>query len=91
MLDLLEPIDNSVPVSLLRRAIDPAAGETLVTGPPRTEDYSIYAGWPGRFDYVLMMDFGRRENPLPSILTAVRTGSYFTLYKITAPPVPAAG
>ena len=83
------PHGTAMPVSLLRRAADPSSHQSLILN--ERERYDTYAGWPDRFDYVLLMDFGRRENPLPEMLTAVRSGSYFTLYKITAPPIPAGG
>jgi hypothetical protein len=31
------------------------------------------------------LDFGRQENPVPALLTEVRRGSYFTIYRIHPP------
>ena len=85
------PHGKPIPVRLLRLAVDPAASEELVAGLPPGESFETYAGWPRRFDYVLVMDFGRRENPLPQLLAPVRVGSYFTLYRIQAAREPAPG
>ena len=80
------PFGPPVPIPLLRLAVDPAAGEVLraIFLPGTGLSFETYAGWPGRFDYVLLMDLGQRENPLPQLLTPAHVGSYFTLYRIKA-------
>jgi hypothetical protein len=47
-----------------------------------TNDWSA---WPERFDYLIAFDFGRRENPVPALLTEISQGSYFTIYRIHPP------
>ena len=66
-------------------AVDTEAGEEIARG-ARMGDFSHrFAGWPAAFDHVLMFDFGTPENPLPGLLTPLRSGSFFTIYEITAP------
>jgi len=47
----------------------------------------FWADWPHRYDYLLIIDFGDRRNPLPDQLKPFAQGSFFTYYKI----VPGAG
>jgi hypothetical protein len=44
-----------------------------------------WSNWPEQYDYLIDLDFGRKENPVPALLTEVRQGSYFTLYRIHPP------
>jgi hypothetical protein len=66
MTELLLAADGLLPVSA--RAI-PAGRSFLVD-------------WPAHFDYLVMYDFGEPRNPLPDVLTPVRRGSFFTLFRI---------
>jgi hypothetical protein len=44
-----------------------------------------WSAWPEHFDYFINLDFGRSDNPVPTLLTPVAHGSYFTIYRIHAP------
>jgi hypothetical protein len=44
-----------------------------------------WSDWPEEYDYLIDLDFGRTENPVPALLTEVRRGSYFTIYRIHPP------
>jgi hypothetical protein len=79
------PHIQPLPLDTLVAAVDPGAREEIArTG--RKGDFSHrFAGWPARFDYLLMFDFGTPRNPLPDRLTPVRSGSFFTLYAVTPP------
>lgn len=46
--------------------------------------YGYAHHWDRRFDYVLYYHFGGADNPFPRLLTPVRQGSYFTLFRIRA-------
>jgi hypothetical protein len=37
--------------------------------------------WPERFDYVLVIDYGDHENPVPKLLIPRHTGSFFVIYE----------
>lgn len=50
--------------------------------------YRFAAQWPDRFDYVLIIDFGMHENPLPELLVPRYTGSYFAIYENRQRPRP---
>ena len=85
-------------------AIDPGVGALLYSADanrladptPRTEaavrhypPYRFALRWPQHFDYVVHYHFGRPRNFNPAVLTQVRSGSYFTIYKVKragAPP-----
>jgi len=43
--------------------------------------YRFAAMWPDRFDYVLIVDFGAHENPMPDLLVRRHTGSFFEIYE----------
>jgi hypothetical protein len=51
----------------------------LVTNPIDWSD------WPEQYDTLIDLDFGRAENPVPALLTEIRRGSYFTIYRIHPP------
>lgn len=80
-------VPHAGPMSLdrLRFGVDPESAETLFrTRAPG--DYSYrWAGWPSQFDYLLMLQFDRAENPLPQILDPHRSGSFFTIYRVRPP------
>jgi hypothetical protein len=44
-----------------------------------------WSDWPEQYDYLVDLDFGANENPVPALLTEVRRGSYFALYRIHPP------
>lgn len=44
-----------------------------------------WSDWPEQYDYVIDLDFGRNQNPVPALLTEIRRGSYFTIYRIHPP------
>lgn len=75
--------------------VEPIAIETLVSAAdPRVSaelaarkyphGYRAYwAFWPERFDYVVVMHFGRQPaNPVPRHLARIAQGSYFDLYRV---------
>lgn len=52
--------------------------------------YRFAIRWPQTFDYVIYYHFGRPQNLAPGLLATVRSGSFFTIYKIKHPPAVAA-
>lgn len=40
-----------------------------------------WANWPKNFDYVLVLDYGQRENPAPDVLSPSIQGSFFTIFQ----------
>jgi hypothetical protein len=60
-----------------------AAGNTTEAGITRaTHPASGYwTDWPKNYDYVLVLDYGQRENPAPDILTPSVQGSFFTIFE----------
>lgn len=44
-----------------------------------------WSDWPERFDYAIDFSLGRFENPVPSLLTEIWRGSYFSIYRIHPP------
>lgn len=44
-----------------------------------------WSDWPEQYDYLIDLDFGQVENLVPALLTEVRRGSYFTIYRIHPP------
>jgi hypothetical protein len=44
-----------------------------------------WSDWPERFDYLIDFHMGRAGNPVPALLSEVRRGSYFTIYRIHPP------
>lgn len=47
-----------------------------------------WSDWPERFDFLIDFHMGRTGNPVPALLTEVRRGSYFTIYRIHPPQRP---
>jgi hypothetical protein len=47
-----------------------------------------WSDWPEHFDYLIDFSYGVERNPVPGLLTEVRRGSYFTIFKIHPPGRP---
>jgi hypothetical protein len=76
--------DACLPLTLeaLRITANPeVSSETLKIPHNKPHLYRFAAMWPDRFDYVLIMDFGAHENPMPELLAIRHTGSFFTIYE----------
>ena len=80
--DIDAPHLRPIGLPLLREAADPASAETLRALTGSSAHVHRFAGWPDRFDVLLVIDFGRSENPLPQRLRRLHRGSYFTFYRI---------
>ncbi len=76
------PFDHPMPLADLRRGADPAWADRMFARRDERGRTTYWAHWPKLFDYVLVFDRGRHENPMPRTLTAVRKGSYFAIYKV---------
>lgn len=97
-----DPAKQPVRASAARKAIDAPFGAPLdykllqagMEGRARQPDdggdiYTdrpFWSDWPARYDYLLLTHFGVRDNPAPSILEPVHEGSFFTIFRIIAPP-----
>ena len=84
------PHGNPMRLDRLRVGADPGSADELyrMRGPG---DYSyLWADWPNKFDYLLMLEFEGVGNPLPEILSPHHRGSYFTIYRVCPPAKPAA-
>jgi hypothetical protein len=44
-----------------------------------------WTDWPEQFDYLIVFDYGQFENPVPALLTELRRGSCFTIFRIRPP------
>jgi hypothetical protein len=65
------------------RQVEDVAGYILSKSlPSRFIDWS---DWPERYDYVIDLDFGRHENRVPALLTEIRRGSFFAIYRLHPP------
>lgn len=51
--------------------------------------YAFALRWPQKFDYVVYYHFGRPKNLNPALLTEVRPGRFFTIFKVKHPPLAA--
>ena len=83
------PHANSMRLDRLRVGANPGSEEALyrTRGPG---DYSyLWADWPNKFDYLLMLEFEGVGNPLPEILAPHHRGTYFTIYRVCPPTKPA--
>ena len=60
--------------------LDPANGSVL--SKPQFANLRYAYRWDRKFDYVLFYDFGKPENPFPTILQPVERGSFFTIYRV---------
>ena len=77
------PHGAPLPLPVLKLALDPKSAAEIVKRSTKGNFFHHrFAGWPAKFNYVFMIDFGQQQNPLPSILGRVVSGSYFTLYRI---------
>jgi hypothetical protein len=45
-------------------------------------EHNYWTDWPRHFDYLVVVDYDRKNNPLPAVLSEMHRGSYFTLYQI---------
>ncbi len=95
-----DPTKQPVRAAPARAAIDTPYGwpveYALLTGDMAIEDTAdpqagvavrrFWVGWPDHFDYVLVTHFGAKGNPVPSRLESVHEGSFFDIYRVTAPP-----
>jgi hypothetical protein len=71
------PAGNPIAHDALRQAMTPEGYRD------ERGRWRYYAGWPAQFDYVVILDFGVRDNPAPEILKPLRNGSFFVLYENT--------
>ena len=67
------PWDKLATESALRPAMQPI-------GAGQWNPY--WLGWPEKFEYLLILDFGNPQPSLPSCLALWHRGSFFTLYRI---------
>jgi hypothetical protein len=44
-----------------------------------------WSAWPEHYDYVIDLNFGRADNPVPALLTEIWRGSYFSIFRIHPP------
>ena len=44
-----------------------------------------WSNWPENYDYLIVFAFDRKDNPVPTLLTPVAEGSYFTIFRIHPP------
>ncbi len=79
------PFDHPMPLSDLRRGADPAWADRMFARRDERGRTYYWAYWPKLFDYLLVYDWGKHENPMPRYLNSVRKGSYFAIYKIVKP------
>ena len=55
-----------------------------VTSSTSTGDSNYWDNWHRHFDFVLVLDHGEAENPVPGLLKLTHTGSFFSIYRNTA-------
>jgi hypothetical protein len=67
---------------ILILGVDPENRDEIYRRRAMDELHHRLAGWPKTFDYVLMLDFGKPDNPLPDLLIDVARGSFFSLYAV---------
>ncbi len=77
-----KPHGRPLSIARLRRDANPGASDRISANATPASRVEAYPGWPESFDYVLLLDFGDRKNPLPAHLEPARVGSYFTLYRV---------
>ena len=70
-------------VGMLNYTADPTVRERLFLNRAKGRFDYRFAGWWKKFDYVLDLDFGAPRNPMPSRLTEIRQGTFFTIYAVT--------
>jgi hypothetical protein len=47
--------------------------------------WAYWPGWPQNYDYFVSIRFDNRDNPDPSRLRSVRSGTFFDIYRVTKP------
>lgn len=65
----------------LREGTQQSAG--AATSKEASESGNYWDNWHRKFDYVLVLDHGEAENPMPGLLEAKHTGTFFSIYKNT--------
>lgn len=70
------PAGEPIFVSTAAQLINPSAAAATAVG---QKPYAVR--WPERFDYVILYQWGEKSNPFPAILTPVRHGSFFTIFR----------
>jgi hypothetical protein len=66
-------------VRLAIQLLDPATAPLLRMH--RNANYRYAYGWPAKFDYIIYYHFGSDVRLFPKLLTPVREGSFFTIYR----------
>jgi len=84
-----QPIDSPVGHILERDELITSAtvdNDVLASHYSSTTHIQVYwGGWARTFDYVWVLRFDRRGNPVPRHLTPVAEGSYFDIYRVVRP------
>jgi hypothetical protein len=65
----------------MREGVKPS-GDTASTE-MTTDGGNYWDHWHRNFDYVLVLDHGEAENPVPGLLKNLHTGTFFSIYKNT--------
>jgi hypothetical protein len=75
---------QSVPMTPeeLIKSADPDRAKTLDMAPNIFGEEPYWRNWPDTFDFVLWIDFGRRQKPLPRQLNVLASGSFFEIYRV---------
>jgi hypothetical protein len=81
----IDPRFGAVDPQTVRQIEGVAAFLSSKSAPGQFIDWS---DWPERYDYVIDFHLGRPENPVPALLTELRRGSYFSIYRIHPPEHP---
>jgi hypothetical protein len=76
----------SHPPLTLSELADGAERPVPVETDPDTVGYGYWIGWPHRYDYLLIVDYGEHRNPLPDRLQPFAEGSFFAYYRILPGP-----
>lgn len=80
--DIDTPYGWPIGYDLLTGGIAEDAGGTQSSAGPAGSVRRFWAGWPNRYDYVLVTHFGATGNPVPDWLEPVHEGSFFGLYRV---------
>jgi len=70
---------------LLADGIAGPAADKPSAAPTTGSARRFWAGWPERYDYVVVTHFGAAGNPAPERLARVHAGSFFDLYRVRRP------
>ena len=76
------PFGRPLTLTKLRRGADLAWSERMFARRDERGRKYYWAHWPKLFDYVLVYDRGKHDNPMPRYLKVARKGSYFAIYKV---------